>query len=187
MTNVYESNERLIRLVNDLLNLSRIESGRIELHKESVSLPDLLKSVVEVFQNRAKEKGLYLKLKKPKQKIPEVNIDKEKFSQVIYNIIDNAIRYTHQGGITIQTELSQSKQDKIVINIKDTGEGIDQHDLKELFQSFSRGATGNQYWTEGMGLGLCIAQKFARLHDGRIWVESEGKNQGAIFYIELPV
>ena len=110
--------------------------------------------------------------------------DKQKTIQAILNIIDNAIRYTSEGGIVINLK---KEKGNVLIEIKDTGAGMDEEELAGLFESFSRGKTGNHYWTEGIGLGLYVAQKFISLQGGRVWAESEGKGKGSTFYIELPM
>ena len=103
--------------------------------------------------------------------------------QVILNIIDNSIRYTEKGGITIEI-----KNDKnfLTIIISDTGEGMTKNEIGYLFNSFSRGKAGNRMWSEGAGLGLYIAKKFTQMHYGKIWAKSKGKKQGSTFYIRLP-
>ncbi len=186
LQNVYQANERLIKLVNDLLNLSRIEAGKVELEKGMISLEKLIAEAIQIMKIKAKEKGLYLRIEKQKKKLPELLLDKEKLGQAIINIVDNAIRYTEKGGVAISLK-NEPAENKIIIEIKDTGAGMDQSELTELFASFSRGSAGNQYWTEGTGLGLYVAQKFVEMHGGRIWAESEGKNEGSTFFIELPI
>ncbi len=119
----------------------------------------------------------------------KINIDPEKIRQVILNLIDNAIRYTKKGGITIKLKVKKqkSKVDSILIKISDTGEGMTKEEMEKIFQSFSRGSAGNRLWTEGAGLGLYIACQFVEMHKGRIWAESKGRGEGAQFYVELPV
>ena len=103
--------------------------------------------------------------------------------QAIVNIIDNAIRYTAKGGITVKI---QEQGNKLQITISDTGEGMTKTELSYLFESFSRGKAGTKLWTEGAGLGLYVTRKFIELNKGKIWAESKGKNKGSTFYIELP-
>ena len=111
-------------------------------------------------------------------------LDKNKMRQVILNLIDNSIKYTQEGGIIIDTKIVNSK---LQILIKDTGGGMSKEDLAKLFESFSRGITGSQSYTEGTGLGLYIAKKFVEIHNGKIWAESDGIGKGANFFIELPI
>ena len=184
LENIYSSNERLIKLVNDLLNVSRIEAGRMEVKPEKASAEEIVKSVVEEMTNEAERKGIYLKVEKPKKPLPKISVDKDKIRQAILNIIDNAIRYTNKGGITIKCEV---QNEKYQIEVADTGEGMTKEEISHLFESFSRGKAGARFWTEGAGLGLYVAKKFVDMHGGKIWAQSLGKNKGSIFFIELPI
>jgi len=184
LKNIYASNERLIKLVNDLLNVSRIEAGRIEIKKESFSLEEVTISIIKELKNLAENKNIYLKLAKHKKTLSNVFADKDKIRQAIANIIDNAIHYTDKGGITV--EIKENKNN-LQIAIKDTGEGMTKTEIISLFESFSRGKAGTKLWTEGTGLGLYVTKKLITLNEGKVWAESEGKNKGSTFYIELPI
>jgi signal transduction histidine kinase len=182
LENVYKSNEELISLANNLLNLSRIEAGKITLEKEEVDLNELINDVVDELKIEADKKGLYLRYQTIS--LPKIKIDPEKIKQVVLNIVDNAIKYTSKGGIRIRTSLLDSK---ILIEISDTGVGMTKEELDGLFQSFWRGEGGPKLWTGGAGLGLYIAKKFIELHKGEIYAKSQGKGKGSTFYIELPL
>jgi len=184
LENVYNSNERLVKLVNDLLSVSRIESGKIEFEPQKSSIEEVIMGVVDDLKIAAEKKKLYLKLEKPAEPLPKIMLDKDKMRQVILNLVDNAIKYTQKGGITIDTKVIDSKLQTL---IKDTGGGMNKEDLVKLFESFSRGITGSQSYTGGTGLGLYIAKKFVEMHNGKIWAESPGPNKGSTFYIELPI
>ncbi|MFH1820631.1 MAG: HAMP domain-containing sensor histidine kinase [Candidatus Nealsonbacteria bacterium] len=188
LKNIYSSNERLIRLINDLLNVSRIESGKIKINLERVTLKDfteLISSVVAEFKMPAKRNNLSLTFIKPTKKLPQsrLSIDKNKVRQVISNFIDNAIKYTKQGSITIKTEVLPAA---IRVKIEDTGAGMKKEEIEGLFKSFARGSVGVRVSTEGLGLGLYVAKMFAEMHHGNVWAESKGKDKGSIFYLELP-
>ena len=191
IANIYDSNERLIRLVNDLLNISRIESGRVQMEWQKAKLHDVVQGVIDELQLKAKEKKLKLILQKPDIPLPSFNMDPVKVRNVILNIIDNAIRYTNKGSVilqlTAQPENRSFQTKDVLITIKDTGEGMSKEDLQHLFESFSRGKTGTKMWTEGAGLGLYIAKQFVQMHKGKIWAESSGKGKGSTFYVKLPV
>jgi len=189
LESIFESNERLIRLVNDLLNVSRIESGKIEMKWEQGRVEEIIKSVIEELRIKTEEKNAELVFEEPKSSLPLIRIDKEKIRNVVLNIIDNAIRYTSQGSITVNVkkQMSNVKTPNLLISVKDTGEGMTQEEIGKLFQTFSRGGAGMRFSTEGAGLGLYIAKKFVEMHKGRIWVESQGKGQGSTFFVELPV
>jgi len=181
---VYQMNERLIRLVNAFLGVSRIELGKIKLNLERISIEDLISEVMFEFEGQAKEKGLYLKFERPKIPLPKMLIDEQKMREILTNIIDNAMKYTHQGGINVRLE---SFKNKAKIAVADTGEGLTKEEISKLFEKFSRGSAGAKFWIEGVGLGLYVARKFVELHGGKIWVESKGKRKGSTFYIELPI
>jgi len=184
LENIYLSNERLIKLVNDLLSVSRIEAGRMEIKFEKLSLEEIITSVVEELKNEVKKKNIYLNWEKPKKPLPKISIDRDKIRQAIMNVIDNAIRYTEKGGVTINLKILDSK---FQIQVKDTGAGLTKYELSKMFESFSRGAAGTRLYTEGVGLGLYIARRFMEMHDGKIWAESKGPGKGSTFYVELPI
>ena len=182
---VFQSNERLIHLVNNLLDLSRLEAGRIKMNNGKVQIEEIIQSVSEELRIKADEKKLKLSFKKSAKKLPMITADTEKIRSVITNLIDNAIRYTEQGSITIVSSLKDAKT--IHIEIQDTGAGMEKDEMRELFKSFSRGGAGNTFWTEGTGLGLYVAKQFVDMHKGKIWAESPGKGKGSTFFIEIPV
>ena len=183
---IYQANERLIRMVNNFLNVSKIETGGVTLDLEKVQIEDIVSEVVSDIIPLVKEKNLYLRVKKPKDILPKISLDKEKIKEVLRNILDNAIKYTQKGGIEIELERINNR-DKVQIRVKDTGEGIKKETLERLFTLFSRGETGERYWTEGAGLGLYIAKKITEAHKGKIWIESPGKGKGATVFLELPL
>tara|TARA_Y100000310_G_scaffold317704_1_gene370889 strand:- start:424 stop:2052 length:1629 start_codon:yes stop_codon:yes gene_type:complete len=181
--NVFNSNERLIDLVNDLLNLSRIESGKIQMKLKNMTVTAIVDDVLGELELKAKKKGLELIVIKPKAKIPAISIDEEKIRNAIFNIVDNAIKYTKKGSITVTTK---QIADVIQVSIIDTGAGMTKEEISSLFVSFTRGKAGVKS-NEGAGLGLYIAKQFVLLHKGKVWVESEGKGKGSTFFINLPI
>jgi signal transduction histidine kinase len=183
LDNIYLANERLIKLVNSFLNISRIELGKIELEFQETDIAELTESVVKEMESSAKEKNLYLKFEKPKE-LPKIFVDKEKIREVILNLIDNAIKYTQKGGVEIKLQMVN---DRLRILVSDTGEGFTKEEKEKLFESFSRGSAGEKYWVEGAGVGLYIAKRIVELHQGKIWAESEGKGKGSTFFVELPL
>ncbi|MBD3208413.1 MAG: hypothetical protein GF370_03090 [Candidatus Nealsonbacteria bacterium] len=184
LDNVYVSSERLIKLVNDLLNISRIESGKVKAEIEKISLEDIIDSIVEELRSIAQEKELLISWKKPEEALPKVPVDKDKIRQVILNLIDNAIRYTEEGEVSVKCGV---KDDKFKMSVEDTGPGMTKEELSSIFESFRRGSAGKTTWTGGSGLGLYIAKKYVDLHGGRIWAESPGKGKGSTFHLELPI
>ncbi len=187
MGDVLKSTDRLIHLVNDLLSVSRIESGKIELEFGSYDIAEFIRTTVDELKINAEEENLYLKLETNIESY-QIQMDEVRMRQVVLNIIDNAIKYTSEGGITIRLNLQKiaSGKDSIIIEISDTGEGMTQKDIKNIFNSFARGSAGDIMHTEGAGLGLYIAKKFVDMHKGNIWIKSKGKGEGTTFFIELP-
>jgi len=184
MKNVYEADERLIRLVNDLLNLSRIEAGKIGFEPEEVNVEKLISTTVDILHIEAESKKIYLKFKKPKEIIPKIWADPGKLKEVVTNLIDNCIKYTDKGGVIVKL---QKARDNMRIIIKDTGAGMTKAEIAKLFQSFSRGTAGTRSHTQGTGLGLYVSKRFIEMHNGKVWVESDGEGKGSTFYIELPI
>ena len=180
--NVYEANERLLKLMEDLLSVSRIESGKIGLTPEMASLEDIIDGAIRDLNPVAQKKSISLEWQKPETALPKISIDKAKIREAILNIIDNAIKYTGQGRVTIKSQITNNK---LQISVSDAGVGMTKEEISHLFESFSREAAGRRLWAGGTGLGLYTARKFVEMHQGKIWAESEGKDKGSTFYIEL--
>lgn len=179
---VYQSNERLIALVNDLLNITRIEAGKLEYHPKETDFEKLVASVIKELDMTAKNKGLELKEKI--SKLPLINIDPDKIRQVLINLIDNALKYTEKGKVTVQ---AKKVDDHILVEIKDTGIGMSADKMTTLFQWFSRGKGALRLDAGGFGLGLYIAKKIVEKANGKIWAESKGEKKGSTFVFELPI
>jgi signal transduction histidine kinase len=184
LNKIYLSNERLIELVEDLLNLSRIESGRMEYRFEKVKIDELAREVYDTFVLRAKEKDLQFELKIPENGLTEVETDRSKIREVISNLTDNALKYTIKGGVKIR--LSQ-EQESVQVAIIDTGIGVPLDEIPYLFTKFSRGKDISRLNTGGTGLGLHVGKKMIEALGGRIWVESRGTNLGSTFFVEIPI
>jgi signal transduction histidine kinase len=180
---LHRSGERLIHLVNELLGISRIQMGHIELELADVNLCQVARSIVDEFSWEAQQKGIQLRANCT-EPVPPVIGDLAKLRDSIMNLVDNAIRYTEKGSVEVSVA---SDGDNIEVAVADTGAGIDPAEAQNLFESFRRGDVGRRNWTEGSGLGLYIAQEFVALHQGKIWAESKGKGQGSTFHIRVPV
>jgi signal transduction histidine kinase len=184
LSKIYMSNDRLITLAEDLLNVSQIESGKIEYHYEKVDLPNLAREVFDTFFIQAKDKHLTLTLNPPSLPLPEVTTDRKKLREVLSDIVDNAIHYTPEGTVTIDFTQNDSF---INIAVKDTGIGISEEEAISLFTKFSRGKGVSQLNTEGNGLSLHVSQSIMQALGGKITFSSEGEGKGSIFNIEVPV
>ena len=201
---VYVSTERLVHLIEDLLNVSRLESGRMAFTFEKANLEKLLQELYDNFILIAKTKKFYLDLKFPETVLPEIVMDYAKIRELISNFIDNALKYTEKGGVTIKTELraegvvidengfvivgKKSSFGKVVrITVSDTGIGIPKEEIPYLFKKFSRGKDVSRLHVGGTGLGLYVGKAISEAHHGQVWVESDGKDMGSRFIIELPM
>ncbi len=184
LDDVFLNTDRLTRLINIFLNVSRIESGRFDLALKDVDLIELTEKVIAESKPLADKKKLTLILYKPKKLIPHIKLDNDKIKDVLLNLIDNSIKYTPEGKV----EVFVTQDDhQIKISIKDTGVGILRSEVDELFKKFVRGIGIAQIDTSGSGLGLYIAKKIIEAHGGKIWAESEGKGRGATFNFTLPL
>ena len=184
LAKTYIANERLIRLVDDLLDISRIESGKQKFQWSKVHLEDMAVPIVEELKNIAKMKGLKLVFHKPPKPTPLVVVDADKLHQVMMNFIDNSIKYTKIG--KVEVFVTPEPKGSVTFCVKDTGLGIALDVKPFLFQKFSRGKGSFQIHTEGLGLGLYVAKLMIDAHKGKIWAESEGPDKGSSFCFSLP-
>jgi len=178
-----KSNERMIGLINDLLDVTRIEEGRY-LYKPALSdLGSVVQFVVNSQEDELKRKGLKLGFSKPKN-LPRVMVDVEKMRVVIQNLLENAIKYTPSGG-KITISLKDNKTE-VEFKIEDTGVGIPKDQQGRVFTKFFRGANVIRMETEGSGLGIFISKNIVEAHGGRMWFESE-EGKGTTFHFTIPV
>jgi len=178
----YASSKRLAGLILDLLNVSRIEQGRLQMKFDEVNMAELAQDVIHELQVRADGKKVYLKLEADPKKIPSTFCDQQRIREVITNLAGNAIKFTEKGGVTI---VVTANTQKITVEVKDTGRGISREDQARLFQKFSQ-VNREKDQQQGTGLGLYISKNYVELHKGKIWIESE-VGKGTTFTFELPV
>lgn len=175
--------ERMIALISDMLNVSRIEQGKIEFKKEKIDIREYLEDIREELEMKAKEKNLYLNIEHDAN-VKTIYADKQKLREVIINLVGNAIKFTDEGGITIKISEDESFTKIIVI---DTGRGIAQNEMKHLFRKFER--LDNSYQTVaesgGTGLGLYIVKLYMENMYGKVEVASEGEGKGSTFTVSL--
>ena len=185
---------RLTRLVSDLLELSRLELGEVELKRAPCHFNTFYEPLLDVFEPLLEESGLVLKWEIP-EKFQKVNVDQQLFMQIFVNLIDNAIKYTPDGGeITVsaeicsreETEGSNTVSDEIILSVEDTGIGIPMESQPRVFERFYRVDEGRAREMGGTGLGLAIVKHIVLSHNGRIWLEST-LGQGSIFYVAVPL
>jgi signal transduction histidine kinase/HAMP domain-containing protein len=213
LTKVQNNTDRLVRLISDLLDLSRIEAGRIELRRTRVDLADVIQDVVDSLRPMATEKGLDLSVV-PSATIFAVFADRDKLQQVLINLAGNAVKFTPSGGsVSISTHAPTSDDSSTVprfdgteapgvpndrpaeppnlrrfveVSVDDTGEGIPPEELDAIFDKFHQVRRENRYKAQGTGLGLSIAKSLIELHGGRIRVESQ-PGKGSRFIFTLPI
>lgn len=180
---VYSANSHLVELVENLLNISRIDSGRIQYQFEPTDIADIIRELADSMAVIAKGRGLDISFTCPETPIEPFLMDAQKIREVLSNLIDNAIKYTREGGISVVLERSG---DIVRIVVSDTGVGIAPEDLHQLFQKFRRGVGAGKVNVSGTGLGLYVGKSFVDAHGGTISVESEGVGKGSRFIVELP-
>ena len=175
--------ESMARLVNDLLDLGRIDLG-VDLQVEPVSVLDVLEKVTGTLQTQASQKDVELSLELPKDLPDQIDADPALFHQAIYNLVENAVKYTSEGG-QVFVRVRTTAED-LVFEIQDTGIGIAAEDMARLFEKFYRGKAREARARVGTGLGLAIVRSIAERHGGRVWVESE-EGKGSTFYLQIPI
>ena len=181
---IIEEVDRLTRLINNVLDLSKIEAGEMDFNFQKVNFYDLLYHIFSVTWPSVNEKGLKFLISIPSG-IPELNVDKDAIIQVMVNLISNSVKFTEKGFIKIIASLSSNK-DKIKIIVQDTGIGIVKEDLGSVFDKFKQSGNTLTDKPKGTGLGLPISKEIIQRHGGAIWVESEvGKGSKFIFTFPL--
>ena len=183
MKAIDEESKRLKRLVNELLDLSRVESGKIVMNFESLDMADMVETAIKSFEIQAGEKGLKLNNMIKDRSVYRVTADADKILLVLSNLIANAIRYTAKGGL-VQIN-AESKGNKVYIAVEDTGTGIPAKYHNIIFEKFTQ-VKNDGISVGGAGLGLAIVKEIIKVHGGRIWVESE-EGKGSKFIFTLPM
>jgi len=181
------SGEHLLGLINDVLDMSKIEAGRTELRVSTFNLPKLLDDLAEMFRQRAEAKALQFRRLVDGESVPYVRSDEGKIRQTLINLLGNAIKFTRRGEITMHVTLDQKTSGRLwlTVNVEDTGSGIAVEDQEKLFQPFSQ-SRRSLNTQEGTGLGLAISREYARLMGGDVTLAST-LGKGSIFRFEIPV
>jgi len=183
LTAIYTNSQRLLRLFNDILDLSLIDTSRVKLEIKALDLNRLINNVADSFRGQMVEKSLELKLDLPPT-LPPVRGDEERVIQILGNLISNAWKYTPAGGrVTVRTRVADGF---VQVNVSDTGIGIPEEDLDRIFERFFQGNHPMIRESGGTGLGLSIAERLVELLGGKIWVKSR-VDQGSTFSFTLPL
>jgi len=185
MRNIHVSGKHLQHLINDILDLSKIEAGKVDLHVGTYPVSYFIDAIGRVLQPGFDDRKVSLKVEIDDE-IDTLTVDQTRMKQILVNLVSNALKHSHEGG-TIHLSIRRKETD-LEVSVRDEGPGIDQNELVNLFQPFHQLRNGNVSLEEGTGLGLAITKKLVELHGGRIWVESEvGKGTTFIFRIPLMV
>jgi signal transduction histidine kinase len=182
LKDIYASGQHLLSLINDILDLSKVEAGRMELELADFSLPAAIDNALTLVRERASRHGITLG-QSIDDRVGVIRGDERKVKQVLLNLLSNALKFTPEGGrIDVRTTMNDGMAE---IAVTDTGVGIAPEDQEAIFEEFRQVGTADKK-VEGTGLGLTLCRKFIELHGGRIWVKSE-VGQGSTFTFTIPV
>jgi PAS domain S-box-containing protein len=183
LDDILSSSNHLLALINDILDLSKVEAGQVELDRRLFSLREALERGVVMVRERAVQNGVELSLELDPQ-VDLVEGDERRIQQVVFNLLSNAVKFTPPGG---RVDVSTAKEDgEVRIAVRDTGPGISPDDQARIFEEFQQARDTNGERPEGTGLGLALSRSLVELHGGRIWVESE-PGKGSTFIFTIPV
>ncbi|MCE5337018.1 MAG: PAS domain-containing protein [Desulfobacteraceae bacterium] len=179
---VLQSSQHLLSLINDILDLSKIEAGKLELDLSEVQLGELLTRSLIVVKEKAIKHGI--RLRTEIGEIPgTIRADSRALKQILYNLLSNALKFTKDGGTVLL--LAAMTEEGVIVSVEDSGIGLSSADLQRIFLPFEQAGNGHER-SEGVGLGLALTRRLVQLHGGRIWAESEGPGSGAAFRFLLP-
>lgn len=196
---IHDSGKHLLELISDILDMSKLEAGRMELHTETADIPRLVQEAVSTLKVLAQDKGIYLRCELADE-LRSAELDSTRIKQVLLNLLSNAVKFTEHGGITVRADLIQASDTKlpvairdqlkapgsyILVEVEDTGSGIAKENLGKVFEEFRQVEAGSTRRHGGTGLGLAIARRFVEMHGGRIWLESE-VGRGSTFTFVIP-
>ena len=179
---VLSSGRHLLTLINDILDLSKIEAGRVELELGEFSLPEALENGVTMIRERAAKHGIRVQI--DVAGVDRIVADERKVKQVVFNLLSNAVKFTPDGGrVDVQAARDNGE---VRVAVRDNGIGIDEADRERIFEEFQQASRDSERSREGTGLGLALSKRYVELHGGRIWVESE-VGRGSTFTFALPL
>jgi signal transduction histidine kinase len=180
---ILSSGRHLLSLINDILDLSKIEAGRMELEVTTFHLPDAVENALLLIRERASRHGIKID-RVIDDRIGDFTGDERKIKQILVNLLSNAVKFTPEGGqIKVEAALGDSA---VIISVTDTGIGIAKEDHEAIFEEFRQVGTNYAQKREGTGLGLSLTRRFVEMHGGKIWVESE-PGKGSKFTFTLPI
>ena len=184
--NIMTSGRHLLELINDILDLSKVEAGKMELELAKTNIKELLENSLIMIKERALKHNINLNLHISDKLVDlEIQADERKLKQIMFNLLSNAVKFTPDGG-EIRVEVKQDGEE-LCISVLDTGIGIKPEDQERIFDTFEQVGSEDTRNQQGTGLGLALTRKLTELHGGRIWLESEGEGNGSTFTIALPL
>jgi PAS domain S-box-containing protein len=183
---IQKNGQHLLHLINDVLDMAKIEAGRMNLQPETFNIHALLEEVNSITSTLASEKNLSLSIDTNSDQAIEVYADNTRLRQVMINLVNNAIKFTEKGKIILVAQSLEGG--RVLITVKDTGIGIPSEKLEAIFQEFTQVDSSTTRKTGGTGLGLPISRRLVEMHGGRLWAESTGiPGEGSTFFVELPL
>ena len=186
LTRLDKNGRHLLNLINDILDISKIEAGQLELSIENYSMEELVMTVYTSVESLAAEKGLNLKAKIPAD-LPVGRGDQQRISQVLLNLLGNAIKFTEEGDVEVEVDVENRQgKDIFITSVSDTGPGLSSEQQNFIFKEFQQADGSSTREKGGTGLGLSIARRIVEMHGGLIWVEST-PDQGSVFRFSIPV
>jgi signal transduction histidine kinase len=186
LEDVLKSSRHLLSLVNDILDLSKVEAGKLELNPGPVHLVPILQNSLIMVKEKAMKQRIELALNI--EEIPEpITADERLVKQILYNLLSNAVKFTPDKGRVLLEACRANDGEAVAISVSDSGIGLKPEDLERIFDPFEQadGSFSRKY--QGTGLGLALTRKMVEMHGGKIWAESEGLNQGSRFQFTLPI
>ncbi len=187
LQSIASSGKLLLTLLNDILDLSKIEAGRLDISPHPADIMHCIDEMKMLFEEKAQQKGLDFVLEKPESFPEKLMLDEARIKQVLFNLVGNAVKFTHEGGVTIRPEFLTENSDKgrLRIHVIDTGIGIDADKLENIFKAFYQQSGESSRLYEGTGLGLTISSRLIEKMNGQIIVESE-PGKGSVFTLDIP-
>jgi signal transduction histidine kinase len=184
VSHIKKSGERMLSIINDIMDISKIESNTINLKVSEIVVNDLVSNILDVFEGEADEKGIKLIYDKPKNLDQLlINSDRIKIEQVLSNLIKNALKFTEKGFVKTGY---YTENNSVVFYVEDSGKGIKKDFQQKIFERFVQEDISLSRQHEGAGLGLSISQAFVEMLGGKIWLESE-EGKGSKFYFSIPI
>jgi signal transduction histidine kinase len=182
---IHKNGQHLLHLINDVLDMAKIEAGKMNLSPEEFRIHETLEEAISITSPLAAEKSIPLIIDDESDRQLRIVADRTRIRQVLINLVNNAVKFTEQGEVRARVECVR---DHAMIRVRDTGVGIASDQLEAVFQEFTQVDTSTTRKAGGTGLGLPISRRLIDMHGGRMWVESTGvPGEGCTFYVELPL